>query len=80
MNRESPCVSRLLGVLTDHDVDFVLAGSVAVEMWGVDVGIPGDLDIISAKDHLNLNEVDNVLRALQAKTFPVTGTRYRDCD
>jgi hypothetical protein len=44
-----PDVQALLQVLNDHSVEMVLAGLVAVEAWGADVGVPGDLDIVPAK-------------------------------
>jgi len=44
--RKPPGIPVLLNVLRHHDVAFVLVGSVAIQAWGVDVGTPGDLDIV----------------------------------
>ena len=73
MDRESLQIERLLGVLVDYDVAFVLVGSVAVEAWGVDIGPPGDLDIIPATDLRNLRRLSKVLKVIEAKPVPLTG-------
>lgn len=69
----SPDCHKLLRELTDHDVAFVLAGSVAVQARGAEVGVPGDLDIIPATDEINLRKLANALEALRAKHVPATG-------
>jgi len=57
----------------EHHVQFVLAGSVAVQAWGVDVGTPGDLDIVPDLSRDNLRRLADGLRALEAESSPVTG-------
>lgn len=71
--RVPPDVPALLRRLRDHDVAFVLAGSVAVEAWGAPVGTPGDLDIVPAVDRQNLTRLAGVLDAVEARAWPVTG-------
>lgn len=73
MQREAPDIGRLLGALADYDVQYVLAGSVAVGAWGADVGNPGDLDIVPATDEINLTKLQEALGALDARPFAVTG-------
>lgn len=71
--RVPPDIPALLHILVEHEVDFVLAGSVAVEAWGVDVGVPGDLDIVPSTDPANLERLADVLRGVEARSWPVTG-------
>ena len=71
--RVSPDVATLLTELQHHRVEFILAGSVAVEAWGVDVGTPGDLDIVPAMGHDNLSRLARLLGEIDAKAWPVTG-------
>lgn len=73
MDRETPNVDRLLRTLGDYDVDYVLAGSVAVEAWGAEIGIPGDLDIIPVMDERNLRKLADAMNTIDAKPFPITG-------
>lgn len=73
MSRAAPDIASILGILQEHEVDYVLAGSVAVQAWGADVGEPGDLDIIPAPDAANLERLTTVLADLDATAFPVTG-------
>lgn len=71
--RVPPDVPALLRMLKAHSVEFVLVGSVAVEAWGVDVGVPGDLDIVPETDRRNLERLVNAIRELNARSWPVTG-------
>lgn len=73
MDREAPQIDRLLQTLADHEVEFVLAGSVAVEAWGAEIGTPGDLDIIPAMGERNLSKLMDAMTVLEARPFPVTG-------
>lgn len=73
MQRTPPDIAKLLGSLADYDVEYVLAGSVAVEAWGVEVGTPGDLDIVPATDELNLQKLADMLTAVEAEPFPIVG-------
>ena len=50
-----------LELLEVHGVRYVLTGSVAARVYGVDVQ-PGDLDITPALDHQNLPRLANVLK------------------
>lgn len=73
MERETPQIGRLLRTLADHDVEFVLAGSVAVEAWGAEIGTPGDLDIIPAMDERNLRKLADAMNTIEAQPFPMSG-------
>ena len=66
-------VPALLKVLVGCHVDFILAGSVAVQAWGVDVGTPGDIDIVPATDRKNLARLAGALDEVDARSWPVTG-------
>lgn len=61
----SPDVPQLLQVLELHVVRYVLTGSVAASMYGVDVQ-PGDLDITPALDRENLCRLATVLETVEA--------------
>ena len=71
--RVPPDVPVLLIVLVRHHVDFILAGSVAVQALGVDVGTAGDLDIVPAIDRENLTRLANAMDEMDARSWPVTG-------
>lgn len=73
IQRVSPDIPGLLQCLTEHGVEFVLVGSVAVQAWGVDVDTPGDLDIVPEASHANLSRLLEALKALHAESWPVTG-------
>jgi hypothetical protein len=51
-------------------------GSVAVQAWGVEVGTPGDLDIVPQTSVANLHRLAVVLREVDAKSWPIIG-RWR---
>lgn len=65
-SRRSPDIPQLLRVLSAQHVRYVLTGSVATQMYGVDIGVPGDLDITPALDQENLHRLAAVLRAIDA--------------
>lgn len=71
--RVPPDVQALLRTLKAYSVEFVVAGSVAVEAWGADVGVPGDLDIVPATNRRNLERLVNAMRQVNAQSWPVTG-------
>lgn len=71
--RVPPDVTRLLCELKNHDVMFLLAGSVAAEAWGADVPTPADLDIVPATDRENLERLARALRDIEATSWPVSG-------
>ena len=60
-----PEIDRLLEILETRGVRFVLAGSVAAQLHGVDL-VPGDLDIIPATDPRNLTRLVAALAELEA--------------
>ena len=65
-----PDIPALLGVLARHGVRYVLAGSVPALAYGAEIGQAGDLDIIPALDHENLNRLAAVLREIEAGSDP----------
>lgn len=71
--RVPPDVQALLRTLKAYSVEFVVAGSVAVEAWGADVGVPGDLDIVPATNRRNLERLVNAMQQVDAQSWPVTG-------
>lgn len=76
--RQPPDIPALLQALLGRDIRFVLAGSVAVEAWGVDVGTPGDLDIVPETSRANLSRLAEALREMHAESWPVTGRWITD--
>jgi hypothetical protein len=73
-----PNIPALLTVLIEHKVAFVLAGSVAVQAWGADIGTAGDLDIVPDTRRANLCRLARALSAIDATPFPVSGEWRKD--
>ena len=69
MLRAAPDIGEILRVIQDLEVEYVLAGSVAVQAWGADIGVPGDIDIIPATDVLNLRRLVAALGEMEATAF-----------
>ena len=63
---QTPDIPRLLEILADYDVRYVLTGSVAAAVYGVEIGPAGDLDITPAMDRKNLQHLASVLGAIEA--------------
>jgi diamine N-acetyltransferase len=59
--RRSPDVPALLSVLVQHEVRFIVTGSVAASLHGVELK-PDDLDVTPAMDVENLRRLGKVLR------------------
>jgi hypothetical protein len=66
----SPDVPRLVESLRFHDIRYVLIGSVAAQLYGIDVQA-GDLDITPALDQENLIRLAKLLVDIEA-TLPDT--------
>lgn len=60
----SPEIGELLQLLVHHEVEFVIAGSVAALLHGVDL-CPGDLDIVPELSAANLKRLIAVLEAIE---------------
>ena len=73
-------IARLLEALQRNAVDFVLVGSVAVQAWGVDVGTPGDLDIVPEGSPANLERLATAMLGIDAESGPITGRWRVDAD
>ena len=69
LKRQPPDITALLGVLNEHGVRYVVTGSAAAMLHGVDLE-PGDLDITPARDELNLRRLALVLEAIAAQQDP----------
>lgn len=67
--REPPDLPGLFGVLAEHEVAFVVTGSTAALLHGVDV-VPGDLDITPALDTPNLTRLAAALATIGARPDP----------
>jgi hypothetical protein len=59
-------VAGILKLLDEFGVQYVITGSVAARLYGVDLE-PGDLDIVPATDSANLERLVRVLDALAAR-------------
>jgi hypothetical protein len=59
---------RILGVLAEHGVDYVLIGGLAVQTHG-HVRTTNDADLIPAPDPANLKRLASALRALDARVL-----------
>jgi hypothetical protein len=68
MRRDPPNVPALLGLLNEHEVRFVVTGSVAAMLYGVALE-PGDLDITPARDYANLDRLACVLELIEARQY-----------
>ncbi len=68
----------LLHVFAQHQVRYVVAGSMAALLHGVPDIHPGDLDIVPARDSANLRQLHAALTVLAATTEPGSGTWTRD--
>jgi hypothetical protein len=67
--RRPPDVPALLRLLNEHGVRYVVTGSGAALLHGVDL-VPGDLDVTPALDGENLERLAAVLEAIGARPDP----------
>jgi hypothetical protein len=67
--RRPPDLPALVRALAEHEVAFVVTGSTAALLHGVDL-TPGDLDITPARDVPNLTRLAEALAALEARPDP----------
>jgi alpha-mannosidase len=65
-----PDIPQLLRLLGNHQVRYVLTGSVALQVYGIDIGAPGDLDITPALDPENLARLTAALLDMEAALDP----------
>ncbi|HET9493868.1 MAG TPA: hypothetical protein VFR15_06530 [Chloroflexia bacterium] len=65
-----PDIPALLDALDRHGVRYVLVGSVAAQVYGVDTGRPGDFDITPALDPGNLRRLADLLVEIEAGLDP----------
>jgi hypothetical protein len=65
-----PDIPQLLRLLGNHQVRYVLTGSVALQVYGIDIGAPGDLDITPALDPDNLARLAAALLEMEAVLDP----------
>ena len=75
---DGPDLSALLRVLDEHEVAFVVGGSVAALAHGAPVDRPGDLDVIPATDAGNLRRLVGALAALDVAVPVETGEWQTD--
>jgi hypothetical protein len=68
-DRDPPNLTALLDVLDRHEVLYVVTGSVAALLHGVQLD-PGDLDITPALDRENLERLARALHELGARQYP----------
>lgn len=60
---------KLLGVLAQHAVDYLLVGGSAVLLYGVGIRETYDLDVVPEPSEENLERLGAALRALDAKVI-----------
>jgi hypothetical protein len=68
LKRDPPNVRALVGLLNDHEVRYVVTGSVAAMLYGVALE-PGDLDITPARDYEDLARLAHVLGLIEARQY-----------
>jgi hypothetical protein len=68
--KRSPDIPALLGILDRLGVRYVLTGSVAALLYGVEIGPVGDLDITPARDPANLRRLGTALLEIEAGLDP----------
>jgi hypothetical protein len=71
--KRSPQVRDILSVLERHEVQYVIAGSVAAMAYGVDL-VAGDLDVVPSTDLENLTRLVAVLVELEARPLGPFGS------
>lgn len=71
-SRPPLCVPDILRVLERHHVEFVLAGSLVLAMYGATI-LPNDLDIVPRLDSGNLERVAGALTSLDAMPAYIAG-------
>ncbi|MEX1280591.1 MAG: hypothetical protein AB1Z55_07690, partial [Acidimicrobiia bacterium] len=59
--------AAIVATLLAHDVEFVVIGGFAVELWGVAVPPTVDIDITPERSHDNLERLANALDELGAQ-------------
>jgi hypothetical protein len=69
VDRRPPDLPAMFRVLVAHDVAFVVTGSTAALLHGIEL-VPGDLDITPALDPPNLARLAAALEAIQARPDP----------
>jgi hypothetical protein len=69
IDRRPPDLAALIDLLARHGVAYVVTGSTAALLHGVDVA-PGDLDITPSLDPANLARLATVLAAIDARPDP----------
>lgn len=69
---------KLIDALAAHEVEFLVAGSVAAVSHGVKGIEPGDLDIVPATDLANLERLQRALADLGAEAGPDLGEWRQD--
>ena len=67
-----PDVPQLLHLLQTHEINYVLAGSVAAQLYDAPVQ-PGDLDIVPALDLANLQQLVRLLQGIEASIDGTAG-------
>ena len=70
--KRPPDVPELIAALAAYNVRYVLVGSVAATLYGVETA-PGDLDITPALDRENLLRLGGVLEHLEARPSSASG-------
>ncbi len=72
--------AELLGTLSQHNVDFVLVGGMAVQLHGY-MRMTYDIDLVLAMNHENLNRFINVAKNLGfSPVIPVAIESLKDAD
>jgi len=61
-----PQVAAILKIMAEHEVQYVIVGSVAALLYGIDLQ-PADLDVVPALEVANLERLILVLNALGAR-------------
>ena len=69
MARQPPDIPALLRLLNEHGVLYVVTGSAAAKLHGIELA-PGDLDVTPALDRENLERLAAALRAIHARQAP----------
>ncbi len=65
MHEEAPDFARILEILTNHNVEFIVVGGVCAVLLGAPV-TTFDLGIVHARDSENLSRLQNALKELGA--------------
>jgi len=78
LTKAAPNIARLLAALDEHEIAYVVGGSVGAMAHGAPAVRPADLDVVPATDPANLERLAQAIAALGAEVPVETGAWQTD--